>query len=124
MNNNRPKFLDLRLIRLPLPGLVSILHRVSGALMFLALPILLWLLQQSLRSNASYSELTVILRHPASKLFLLLVLWAFLHHFCAGIRFLAIDMDKGVRLGRARASGKWVLAVSLALTIWLGGWLW
>ena len=124
MNNNRPKFLDLRLIRLPLPGLVSILHRISGALMFLALPILLWMLQQSLRSIATYTDLTEVLRHPVSKLFLLVVLWAFLHHFCAGIRFLAIDMDRGVKLPQARASGKWVLAVSAALTVLLGVRLW
>jgi succinate dehydrogenase / fumarate reductase cytochrome b subunit len=124
MNNNRPKFLDLRLIRLPLPGLVSILHRVSGALMFLALPILLWIMQQSLRSIETYTGLVELLRHPASKLFLLAMLWAFLHHFCAGLRFLAIDMDAGVKLAQARASGKWVLAVSLALTVLLGVRLW
>ena len=124
MDNNRPKFLDLRLIRLPLPGLVSILHRVSGALMFVALPLLLWMLQQSLRSIDAYTELTDVLRHPASKLFLLLMLWAFLHHLCAGIRFLAIDLGVGVRLSHARASSKWVLALSLALTVLLGVWLW
>jgi succinate dehydrogenase / fumarate reductase cytochrome b subunit len=124
MKSNRPKFLDLRLIRLPLPGLVSILHRVSGALLFLALPVLLWMLQQSLQSAESYAELTDALRHPAAKLFLLLVLWALLHHFCAGIRFLAIDVDAGVRLAQARASGKWVLAVSLVLTVLLGVRLW
>ena len=124
MDNNRPKFLDLRLIRLPLPGLVSILHRISGALLFLALPVLLWMLQQSLHSAETYSDLTGALRHPAVKIFLLLVSWAFLHHFCAGVRFLAIDVDAGVRLAQARASGKWVLAVSLALTILLGVRLW
>jgi len=124
MDNNRPKFLDLRQIRLPLPGLVSILHRVSGALLFLALPLLLWMLQQSLRSHETYSDLAGVLRYPAVKIFLLIILWAFLHHFCAGIRFLAIDADAGVRLGRARASGKWVLAVSLALSLLLGVRLW
>src|SRR5271169_1398405 len=64
MNNNRPKFLALHQIRLPLPGLISILHRASGALMFLVLPVLLWMLQYSLRSIETYTELIDDLRHP------------------------------------------------------------
>jgi succinate dehydrogenase / fumarate reductase cytochrome b subunit len=124
MNNNRPKNLDLRRIRLPLPGLVSVLHRCSGALLFLALPLLLWTLQYSLRSIETFTLLSWMFQHPASKLFWIFLLWAFLHHFCAGIRFLAIDLDRGVRLAQARASSRWVLFVSLALTVLLGVRLW
>lgn len=124
MNNNRPKFLALHQIRLPLPGIVSILHRASGALMFLALPLLLWMLQCSLLSIETYTELVDYLRLTVSKLFLLAVLWAFLHHFCAGIRYLAIDMGIGVKLAQARASSVWVLAVSLGLTALIGVRLW
>lgn len=124
MNNNRLKFLDLRLIRLPLPGLVSILHRVSGALMFLALPFMLWMLQSSLRSIQTYADLVAMLRHPLGKLLLLLLIWALLHHLCAGVRFLAIDMGFGVKLGPARATSKWVLLLSLALTLTAGVYLW
>jgi succinate dehydrogenase cytochrome b subunit len=124
MNSNRPKNLDLRRIRLPLPGFVSILHRFSGALLFLALPLLLWTLQYSLRSIETFTMLAWMFRHPASKLFWIFMLWAFLHHFCAGIRYLLIDMDRGVKLAQARASSKWVLAVSLTLTVLLGIRLW
>ena len=124
MNKNRPKYLDLTQIRLPLPGIVSILHRISGLLLFLALPLLLLLLQYSLRSIETYTRLAGLLQHTLSKLFLLIVLWSFLHHFCAGIRHLAIDLDWGVRLAQARASSKWVLLVSLALTVLLGVRLW
>ncbi len=124
MNHSRPKFLDLRVIRLPLPGLVSILHRISGALMFFALPVVLWMLQLSLHSPQTWSELAALLRHPASKLLLLAVLWGLAHHFCAGLRFLAIDLGAGVDLPRARASSKWVLATSLAATATLGILLW
>ena len=124
MNKKRPKYLDLTRIRLPLPALVSILHRISGLLLFLALPLLLLLLQYSLRSIETYTQLAVVLQHPFSKLLLLVVLWAFLHHFCAGIRYLAIDLDWGVGLAQARASSKWVLAVSLTLTVLLGVRLW
>ncbi len=124
MTNNRPKFLALNRIRLPLPALVSILHRVSGLLMFLALPMLLWMLQSSLRSMDSYSALVGALRNPVAKLFLLAMLWSLLHHFCAGIRFLVIDLHVGVRLAPARASAKMALVVSLALTALLGVVLW
>jgi succinate dehydrogenase / fumarate reductase cytochrome b subunit len=124
MNNNRPKNLDLRRIRLPLPGFVSILHRFSGALLFLALPLLLWTLQYSLRSIETFTMLGWMFQHPASKLFWIFMLWAFLHHFCAGIRYLAMDMGRGAKLSQARASSRWVLFVSLALTVLLGARLW
>ncbi|RFC32950.1 MAG: succinate dehydrogenase subunit C [Candidatus Nitrotoga sp. MKT] len=124
MNKKRPIHLDLRLIKLPLPGFVSILHRVSGLLLFLALPLFLRMLQCSLFSIETYTQLAVTLRHPLSKLILISLLWAFLHHFCAGIRYLAIDMDVGVDLAQARASSKWVLFVSIGLTLLIGAWLW
>jgi len=65
-----------------------------------------------------------VLSHPFIKLMLIGLLWAFLHHFCAGIRYLVIDLDYGVRLAQARASSKWVIFVSLALTVLLGVKLW
>ncbi len=124
MNTRRLKFLDLRLIRLPLTGWVSFLHRVSGALMFLALPVMLWALQCSLHSAQTYAGLAALLRHPLSKLALLLALWAFLHHLCAGVRFLAIDAGFGVKLAQARATSKWVLLLSLGMTLTAAVYLW
>jgi len=124
MNKKRPKYLALHQIKLPLPGIVSILHRVSGLLLFCALPLLLLMLQYSLRSIETYTQLTEVLSHPFIKLMLIGLLWAFLHHFCAGIRYLVIDLDYGVRLAQARASSKWVIFVSLALTVLLGVKLW
>ena len=112
----RPKHLNLFQIRLPLPGVVSILHRVSGAGLFVMLPFLLCLLQQSLQSPESHANAAAVLAHPLAKLLLLGVLWAFLHHFCAGIRFLLLDMHKGLELETARMSSKIVLGVSIALT--------
>lgn len=124
MNKHRPKHLALHLIKLPLPGFVSVLHRISGLLLFLALPLLLLMLQYSLRSIETYTQLLAVLAHPLAKLVLLGLLWAFLHHFCAGLRYLAIDLDYGVKLAQARASSKAVLAVSLVLTVLLGVKLW
>jgi succinate dehydrogenase / fumarate reductase cytochrome b subunit len=120
MNKKRPKHLAVHLIKLPLPGIVSILHRVSGAGLFLSLPLLLWALQASMRSIETYTTLMEILQHPLSKLVWLGLLWAFLHHFCAGIRYLAIDLHLASTLARARSSSKWVMAVSLLLTILIG----
>ena len=124
MNNNRPKYLTLHQIRLPLPGLVSILHRVSGTLLFLVLPLLLWTFQYSLLSIDTFTLLLAAFQHPLSKLSLLVLIWAFLHHLFAGIRYLALDMHQGASLARARASSLWVLGVSLALTVLAGVKLW
>src|SRR5512147_52202 len=124
MHKNRPKHLALHKIKLPLPGFVSILHRVSGALLFLALPFLLWLLQSSLRSIETYTRLQDLLVQPLCKLVLLGLAWAFLHHVCAGVRYLALDLHWGVGLPQARATSRWVLGVSLGLTIITGALLW
>ena len=124
MNKKRPKHLALHLIKLPLPGFVSILHRVSGLLLFLSLPLLLLMLQYSLNSIESYTTLQSVFAHPLVKLMLLGLLWAFLHHFCAGLRYLAIDLHYVHNLAQARSSSKMVMAVSLILTVLLGVRLW
>ena len=124
MNDKRPKHLALNQIKLPLPGIVSILHRISGLLLFLALPFLLLMLQYSLRSIETYTQLQGVLAHPLLKLVLLGLAWAFLHHFFAGLRYLAIDLDYGVKLAQARATSKIVLVASLLLTVLIGVKLW
>lgn len=124
MNKPRPKHLALHLIKLPLSGYVSILHRASGAVLFLALPLLLMILDQSLRSIETYTNLTDVLANPLLKVVLFGLMWGFLHHFCAGLRYLAIDLHLLPTLAAARASSKWVLAVSLTLTVLLGAKLW
>lgn len=124
MDKKHPKHLALHLIKLPLPGFVSILHRISGLLLFFALPLLLLMLQYSLRSIETYTQLMAMLAHPLAKLILLGLLWAFLHHFCAGLRFLAIDLHYVRDLAQARNSSKAVLAASLLLTVLLGAKLW
>lgn len=123
MIKKRPKHLALHKIKLPLPGFVSILHRISGIFLFIALPILLWMLQASTSSIETYTRLMELLAHPISKLAMLVVLWSFLHHFCAGIRYLALDLHIGSSLTQARATSKWVMGVSLLLTVLIGGWL-
>lgn len=117
---SRPKYLNLFEIKLPLAGFASILHRVSGAGLFLMLPLLIWLLQLSLASSESFETLKAVAGNPIVKLVLLGLLWAYLHHFCMGIRILLIDVQVGVEKEQAAASAKAVLAVSLTLTVILG----
>jgi succinate dehydrogenase / fumarate reductase cytochrome b subunit len=124
MNKGHPKYLDVFKLRLPVPGLVSILHRVSGLGLFLFLPLLLWLFQSSLASPDSYVRYRAAFASPLLKLILIGLLWAFLHHLLAGLRFLALDLHYGTDLATARASSLAVLVISIALTMVLGAWLW
>ena len=121
VTKKRPKNLDLTTIRLPLPGILSIIHRVSGAGIFLLLPVLLWLLQSSLASAESYALARDLVANPLVKLVLFGLIWLYLHHFCAGIRYLLLDLHKGIDLESARRSSKIVFAVSIALTLYVGG---
>lgn len=124
VSKKRPVHLDLPKIRLPLPGIVSILHRVSGAGLFLLLPFLLSLFQGSVSDGDAFAAFQATVANPLVKLILLGLLWAYLHHFCAGIRFLLLDAHKGLDLPVARMSAKLVLAFSLALTVIIGVKLW
>jgi succinate dehydrogenase / fumarate reductase cytochrome b subunit len=124
VSQNRPQYLDLFKIRLPVPGVVSFLHRVSGFGLFLFLPLLLWLFQSSLASPDTYVRYRAAFANPVIKLVLIGLLWAFIHHLLAGLRFLALDMHYGTDLPTARASSRVVLAAAIVLTAILGAWLW
>lgn len=119
----RPQFRNIHIsqiarYRMPLAAHVSILHRVSGALMFLVgLPFVLYLFQQSLVSELSFENYRAVVSHWFAKLVLLALAWAYLHHFCAGIRFLILDLHVGVAKEQARTSASVVLGVSLVLTL-------
>jgi succinate dehydrogenase / fumarate reductase cytochrome b subunit len=120
----RPKHLALWQIRLPLSGIVSIVHRITGVGLFLLLPFLICLLDKSLLDQSSFEEFRDIVGNPLVKLVLLGLLWAYMHHFCAGIRYLFLDIGKGLELPCARRSAKAVVIVSLSLTAVIGGLLW
>jgi succinate dehydrogenase / fumarate reductase cytochrome b subunit len=124
MSRPRPKYLNLFQIRLPVPGLVSILHRVSGAALFLLLPLLLVLFELSLESAQTFARFKAVFSHWAIKLIVIGVVWAYLHHLCAGIRHLALDLDYGTELAAARASSWAVLAISAVLTLAVGTMIW
>jgi len=114
----RPVYLNLLAIRLPLPAFVSILHRVSGALLFLVgIPLSLWTVQRALVSADAWAQLRVMVTHPFGKLVLIVLAWAYLHHFLAGLRHLLMDMHIGVNLQAGRQSAAVVLVISLVLTL-------
>ena len=124
MSRPRPKYLNLLQIRLPVPGLVSILHRMSGAVLFLLLPLLLVLFELSLESAQTFARFKVVFSHWAIKLIVIGVVWAYSHHLCAGIRHLALDLDYGTELATARATSWAVLAISAVLTLAVGAMIW
>lgn len=120
----RPRYLNLLQIRLPLPGMMSIMHRISGAVLFLALPLLLWWLQRSLTSFDTFTALQTTFSHGFVKLVVIGLWWGYLHHLCAGIRHLMLDMDYGAELETARLTSMLVFGVSITLTIVAAALLW
>jgi succinate dehydrogenase / fumarate reductase, cytochrome b subunit len=126
----RPKYLSLSAllfeIRLPVPAWVSLLHRISGALLFFPFVAwLLYLLDTSLASQQGFDHVrSDYMRTPLAKLALLVFIWAYAHHFCAGVRFLLLDVNKGIELGPARRSAVIVLVASLAITAIVGLRIW
>ena len=120
----RPRFLDLRKIRLPLPGLISILHRISGILMVLSIPVAIYLLDLSLCDKAGFASANAYAQTLLFKLAATLILWSLSHHLCAGIRFLLLDLDIGIDRQQARQSSITVLIASGILTLLFLGVIW
>jgi len=118
-------FKDLPTYRLPAAGWVSILHRISGVLMFVLLPLILWIFDTSVSSEISSARLRMAFSAgPAGillKLVALALIWAYLHHFIAGLRHLWMDVShKAVSKAFGSTSARVTLAVSLLLTVVLG----
>lgn len=118
----RPQFRNIQLTqiagyRMPLAALVSIMHRISGLFLLLMLPFILFLLDSSLLSEGTFEYLKGFASHWFTKLVILALSWAYLHHFCAGIRHLVMDLHIGLDKDSARKSSATVLIVSIALMI-------
>jgi len=114
LNKSRPVFLNLLQIRLPITAIASILHRVSGVLLFLAIPTFIYLVQLSLQSQAGFEAVLSIASSMPVKLLGVLLLWALIHHLFAGVRFLLLDVDIGITRSTARASA-WLVSLSALL---------
>ena len=127
---NRPgtmRLVDAFQYRLPIAGVVSILHRASGMLMFFLLPFVVWLFDVSLTSEISYGRFTAVFAAGAGlvpgwffKLVALALIWAYLHHFIAGVRHLWMDATHSVSKQQGHSSAIVTLAASIILTLLLG----
>ena len=121
------RLVDALQYRLPLAGWVSILHRASGAMLFVLLPFIVWMLDTSLSSEISHSQFIALFLGGVGwlpgwffKLVALALIWAYLHHFIAGVRHLWMDATHSVGLEFGRNSAIATLALSAALTLLLG----
>ena len=119
--NKKTIFLNLLVIRMPVTAVLSILHRVSGVVLALVIPWLLYGFDVSLRNDQGFAQITQLLASIPGKVVLLMLLWMLSHHFCAGIRFLLIDMDLGINKRAAKTSAWVVNVAALVLTLGLGG---
>lgn len=116
MTDKRPVYLNLLKIRLPLPGIISFAHRITGVLLFLAIPFAVYLLDLSVQSEQSFNQAQQLMDHPFMVILQILFLWSLAHHFFAGIRFLLIDADIGVEKSQARLSS-WLVLLAEAITL-------
>jgi len=116
MTAKRPIYLNLLKIRLPLPGMISFAHRISGVLLFLAIPFAVYLLDLSIQSPQSFFEVQQILDQPLMLFVQIVLLWSLAHHFFAGIRFLLIDAEVGIEKTQMRI-GSWLVLLAEAITL-------
>lgn len=121
---NRPKNLNLFTIRLPINAVVSILHRVSGMVLFLLIPVLIWALQTSLSSESGFDKLGAMFKHWMLKLILIGFSLPFFHHFYAGLRHLGQDVHCMTTLNKARFSSRIVLVLGVCSTLIFAYYIW
>ncbi|GIZ13049.1 succinate dehydrogenase, cytochrome b556 subunit [Pseudomonas sp. NCCP-436] len=124
MNSQRPVNLDLRTIKLPITAYTSILHRISGVILFVAIAILLFGLDKSLTSEEGFAQVKECLTSPLVKFVIWGLLSALLYHLVAGVRHLIMDLGVGESLEGGKLGSKIVLVISIILIALLGVWIW
>jgi succinate dehydrogenase / fumarate reductase cytochrome b subunit len=121
-NKNKTRiYLNLLQIRLPVTGMVSILHRVSGVLLTLCLPLSLYYLQLSLTDEPGFRAAGALLATWPMRLLILVLVWAFAHHLFAGMRHLLQDLDLGVSRQGGRRGAWAILVLGLVPVLWIAG---
>ena len=121
---HRVVFLDLAQIRLPVGAVTSILHRVSGVLLAVAIPVVAWAFARSLANPEGFADIAAWLANPGVKVAAVLWIWALSHHLLAGVRHMLSDVDVGSRLWYARKSAYTVnvaaavIALAAAAALW------
>ena len=122
----RPKYLELFTLapKMAITAKASILHRITGFLLFLSIPFILYVLHQSLTNPDFYTTLYGVVATPVVKIIYLIFLFAFMFHMCAGVRYLFLDMHKGVEFKTAKKTAWATIVVSIVLTIVIGVMVW
>jgi len=124
VNKKRPVNLDLGSMEYPPMAIASILHRISGIILFILLPVMIFLLDQSVQSEETFNYIKLQLSEPGYKL----ILWAFsaalAYHLLAGIRHMIMDLGFGESLCAGRRSSILVIVLAVVSTIFLGIWIW
>lgn len=123
MNKQRPVFLNLARIQMPVGSVTSILHRVTGVLLAIGTPIGIWLLGLSLQGEQGYARVGVLFGGTAFRVLSILLVWAFVHHLLAGVRHLLSDIDIGSHLPAARKSAWFVNCGALVIALLYAGML-
>jgi succinate dehydrogenase / fumarate reductase, cytochrome b subunit len=124
VKDKRPVYLDVTKYKFPNTAICSILHRISGVILFLYMPFLLWALDLSLTSGEQFQQLIYTFEHPVMKLFLWLLLASLSFHLVAGVRHLLMDAGLGESHRAGRMSANIVFVIAIVLIIAAGLWLW
>lgn len=124
MEHKRPVNLNLFTIRFPIMAIASILHRISGVILFLAMPLFLWMLNQTLASEDHFVTLQQCLSKPFMKLILWIILGSLIYHILAGIRHMIMDMGFAESLSAGRITAQILIAIAAVAWLLIGVWLW
>lgn len=124
MYNNRPVFLNVVQIKMPITAMVSFLHRVAGLVLFLYLPVLLWVLAHSLSSVIAFNHMLLLSHTFLFRFATWLLMCALGHHIVAGARHIFMDFGVGESMRSAQISAYFVLALDVLWVVVMGVWLW
>ncbi len=124
VQKKRPVNLNLFSIQFPLPAITSILHRITGFVLFICTPFLLWMLHESLASAEQFDSLVALLQSTPAKVILLLVLSGLLYHLFAGIRHLFMDAQIGETLRGANIGAALTFILTIVCISFIGYWIW
>lgn len=124
MNDKRPVNLDLTTIKFPVTAIASIVHRITGVALFVALPILLWMTDRSMASPESFADFKQLMTAPLAKLVVWAILAAISYHLVAGIRHLIMDTGMGETLEGGRRGAIAVFIITVVLILLAGAWIW
>jgi succinate dehydrogenase / fumarate reductase cytochrome b subunit len=123
-STQRPVFLNLLQIRLPLGGVLSIIHRVSGILLVVAIPALIYFLQLLNGGEESFAQAQALLQTVSGKISFSLITWMLIQHSMSGIRHLLMDLDFSYNKHIARTTAMVAFAFSFILIVVTGALIW